>query len=124
MPRNKNTKSYPALRSYQQQHAREEARILYIKSMKNLASSYATTVKTHGSIIDWDQKTYDDFHSSVYGHFKSAMKGLRKRHNTLNLQNVKHEKQYNVIMNTLRNAHKDKCQRRLSCATYFINQSV
>ena len=124
MPRNSNTKSYPALRSYEQQIAREEAHVLYNKSMKNLASSYTTTVKTHGSIVDWDQKTFNNFHSSVNGHFKSGMKGLRKRHITLNLKNVKHEKQYYVIMNTLRNAHKHKCLRRLACATYFINQSI
>ena len=124
MPRNSSTKTYPALRSMLQVVARKQSDQLYVKSMKNLSSTYVTTVKSKGYFLDWDEKTFKDFISNVNGYFKSGMKGIRKEYDVLHLKNVKSEEKFNCIISTLRNAHTRKCERRLSCATYFISQSL
>ena len=124
MPRNTSTKTYPALRSMLQIVARKQSDQLYVKSMKNLSSTYATTVKNSGSFMDWDDQTFNNFISNVGGHFKSGMKGIRKEFVYLDLKNVKSEEKFNCIISTLRNAHKHRCERRLKSATYFINQAI
>ncbi len=124
MPRNASTKTYPALRSAIQIVARKQSDQLYVKSMKNLSSTYATTVKNSGSFMDWDDQTFKNFISNVGGHFKSGMKGIRKEFVYLNLKNIKSEEKFNCVISTLYNAHKRKSEHCLKCATYVINQAL
>ena len=101
-------------RSIMRQHAGEDCKEIFKQCKLHFLRTYSTVVKEHGSITEIDDEIFNTFISNVDGHYKCRMKQLRRDYEKETIiKNVKEEYQWNVMMNTLRNAHKEEKQMKV-----------
>lgn len=91
----------------------------------NFLKNYMTFKKTTGKdLIDTTTHEFNEFYKNVNGYYKSRMKQLRREYESdVIIKNVKQEKQWYVLMNTLQNAHKEHSDRKVTHVLYFMSQA-
>ena len=84
-----------------------------------------TFKKTQGcSLTECDDKDFHNFILSVNGFYKSRMKQLRHNYSEYTeVKNVKHERQWYAMIRTLRNAHKEGKEGKVTAVLYDMSQA-
>ena len=104
-----------ARRSIMRQYAGEDCAEISKQCKVYFLRNYMSTVKEHGSFIDMNEEVFNQFMSNVNGYFKCRMKQLRRDYEKETvIKNVKQERQWRTMMNTLRNAHVEKKQSKVT----------
>ena len=113
------------VKSYYRNLASQDCKDVMDISKQNFIATYLSFKKTHGcSLTECDYEDFHNFVLSVDGFYKSRMKQLR--HNYLNytsVKNVKHERQWYVMMGTLRNAYKQGKEEKVTAVLYDMSQA-
>lgn len=106
--------------------AGEDCKDILDDSKINFLKNYVTFKKTTGKdLIDTTSNEFNEFFSNVNGYYKSRMKQLRREYeDEIVIKNVKHERQWYVLMGTLLNAHKECSEKKLTHVLYFMSQSL
>ena len=87
------------------------------RSSEHFTKSYVTFVKTNGSIFDVDQETFNQFIFNVNGNFKTQLKQIKNSY-PIPIRNLKQERQWNTLINTMKNAYKKNDNVKLRSALY------
>lgn len=120
----KRGESFKPIRSYHRNFATQDC----IKAMDlaklNFIKTYMSFKKSNGCLLtEADRSEFLNFMSSVDGFYKSQMKQVR--HNYLGdteIKNVKQERQWAVMMATLRNAYKQGKEAKVTAVLYDMSQ--
>jgi len=93
-------------------------------SKKYFIQNYLALKKIHGcSIIDIDSVEFKNFCTNVNGYYKSRMKQIRRDYlGYSEVKNVKEERQWNMLMNTLQNAFDQGKEDKVTALLYDMSQ--
>ena len=122
--RTQSNSTFKPVRSYYRNLATEDCKNVMDVAKQNFITSYMSFKKTHECVLT--ESDYEDFHNfilSVNGFYKSRMKQLR--HNYMGrteVKNVKQERQWNVMMGSLRNAYNEGKEARVTAVLYDMSQ--
>tara|TARA_B100000085_G_scaffold237263_1_gene226208 strand:- start:261 stop:626 length:366 start_codon:yes stop_codon:yes gene_type:complete len=86
-------------------------------SSQYFTKSYMTFVKTNGSILDVDKEKFNQFIFNVDGNFKTQLKQMKNTYD-IHIRNLKEERQWNTLMNTMKNAYRKNDKVKLKTALY------
>ena len=120
----KKDKNFDKVRSYYRNLATDDCRDVMDKAKENFIKNYITFKKTHKtSLTDSDKELFDGFIVNVNGFYRSLMKNLRAEYSEfVEIKNVKHERQWHVMMATLKNAHKQNKTWKETAVLYDMSQ--
>ena len=116
--------TFKPVRSYYRNLASNDCKVVMDAAKENFIKTYMTLKKNQGCCLT--ECSAEDFHSfivNVNGFYKSRMKQLR--HNYLGyteVKNVKQERQWYAMMGTLRNAHKEGKEEKVTAVLYDMSQ--
>jgi len=87
------------------------------RSSDYFMKSYITFVKTNGSILDVDQKKFNQFIFNVDGNFRTQLKQMKNSYD-IHIRNLKQEREWNALINTMKNAYRKNDKVKLRSALY------
>tara|TARA_B100001250_G_C19417470_1_gene621712 strand:+ start:99 stop:464 length:366 start_codon:yes stop_codon:yes gene_type:complete len=87
------------------------------RSSEYFTKSYITFIKTNGSILDVDQNKFNQFILNVNGNFKTQLKQITNSY-PIPIRNLKQERQWNTLINTMKNAYRKNDTVKLRSALY------
>ena len=123
--RTQNDVAFRPIKSYYRNLASEDCKNVMDVSKQIFIASYLSFKKTHGcSLTECDYEDFNSFILNVDGFYNNHMKQLR--HNYLKyteVKNVKHERQWYVMMGTLRNAYKQGKEEKVTAVLYDMSQA-
>jgi len=124
MGKGKRGETNKTLVSYYRNMATKDYRKIMDSSKENFINNYISFKKTHGcSLTEVSEEDFHTFIVNVNGFFKSKMKQLRKEYlGYTEIKNVKCERQWRMMMGTLRNAHKEGKEEKVTAVLYDMSQ--
>ena len=125
MGKGKRGETNKLLMSYYRNMATQDYHKIMDSSKINFINNYISFKKTHGcSLTEVSEEEFHTFIVNVNGFFKSKMKQLRKEYlGYTEIKNVKCERQWRMMMGTLRNAYKEGKEMKVTAVLYDMSQA-
>lgn len=116
--------SFKPVRSYYRNMATDDCRKAMDTAKQNFISSYITFKKMHNcSLIDAPYEDFNSFIVNVDGFYKNLMKQIRNNYIEYTpVQNVKEERQWHVMMFTLRKAYKQGKEHKVTSVLHDMTR--
>ena len=124
MGRGKRQPSNKPLQSYMRECAGRDAKGIMKQSKIYFFQTYSTYVKQKGSVISLSEEDFKQFYSNVNGYYRNQMKSLRADYEKdVVIKNVKEERQWLTMMNTLCNGYHKGEHRKITAVLYDMSQN-